>query len=71
MRVLFWVTLVVAFAVAPVLGQAAHGGVTGRVIDETGGVLPGVVVTLQMAAGTSSLQTLTDQTTATTRAGRR
>jgi hypothetical protein len=54
--------LLIALRAHPIAADAElHGIVTGRVLDETGGVLPGVTVSLRAAT--------TERTTVTTAAG--
>jgi len=53
--------LCVSFASAPAWAQAT-GSVTGTVSDETGGILPGVSVTLTPAGSQTQTETVTDAT---------
>ena len=52
--------LILLLATAGMAAAQTGGTISGRVTDETGGVLPGVSVNLQPAAARPQLETVTD-----------
>ena len=56
------VTLCVLAAGPPALAQESRGEISGRVVDESGGVLPGVAVTATNIATNTPSNTTTNET---------